>query len=359
MIRHFFNRALFLVLFIIPAFFLISLEQKVAAGLSSKDQMREFIDLTAWYNSPPIKKKQLEGKVTALVFFDFFSASNIHVTNFLRALQEVYSLSLINWIGVINPTQPFEDVTYQLGPLKRNRVRIPVAYDGNNRLSTMYGLSVFSKPCILLFDDRQRLRFTFQDPIDPIEFEKTLRSLILEKFSADDMPYNPVFEKSIPTRVPTHSYSFNLKYLSGFGNLEPPAYGVAKDYQLSEYLRAHHYYLIGKWTHTEFSAKNSSTPSSALFLIQSNDFYAILGAAQSETKKVKVKLDGQWIPNENKGEDIEIENESSILNVDTPRMFHLVRDLDAKRTHKLELIVDEGEIMIYNAEEVLEVKSAA
>ena len=139
----------------------------------------EFSGLTGWINSPPLRLRQLEGKVVFLDFWTFDCYNCIRTRAHMKTINAMYASDRFVMIGVHTPEFDFEKVPENVADaVKRFGLEYPVALDTENVTWKLYGNHYW--PRQTLIDIRGRVRWEHVGEGDYEEMEHKVRDLLRE-----------------------------------------------------------------------------------------------------------------------------------------------------------------------------------
>jgi thiol-disulfide isomerase/thioredoxin len=151
--------------------------QAGAAGLPDFGPAADFIAGGRWFNSAPLKLRQLRGKVVLVDFWTYTCINCLRTLPQLEAWDARYRANGLVIIGVHTPEFAFEHVASNVGSaIKRLGVRYPVVQD--NDYSTWNAYSNQYWPAEYLIDKTGRVRHAHFGEGEYKHTEKLIRQLL-------------------------------------------------------------------------------------------------------------------------------------------------------------------------------------
>ena len=303
--------------------------------------------LDGWINSDPLDVEDFAGKAVLLDFWTYTCINCIRTLPYLKEWHDKYSEEGLLIIGVHTPEFLFERewanvaaATAELG------IEYPVAQD--NDYTTWLAYKVGAWPTKYIMDGSGFVRYYHRGEGAYAETEKVIR-YILEEMGRDlshiDPNTDPDPERGEGTRS-TDPETFLTRELYGgarrnitFGGayiLNESYYdsaGTVAEYSDPGERRNHFMALQGWWLAGDESLDHARTTDEYEDYIAlkffANEVNAVMGVEAGETYQFRVTMDGQPIPNHAAGADITFdENGDSIVQVDSARMYRLVRQAE-------------------------------
>ena len=139
----------------------------------------EFSGLTGWINSPPLRLRELEGKVVFLDFWTFDCYNCIRTRPHMKTINEMFASDKFVMIGIHTPEFDFEKIPENVAEaVKRFGLEYPVALDTENTTWKLYGNHYW--PRQTLIDMTGKVRWEHVGEGDYDEMEHRVRELLSE-----------------------------------------------------------------------------------------------------------------------------------------------------------------------------------
>ena len=318
---------------------------KVAEGPLAQ----ELVGTQAWINSEPLSIAGLKGKVVLIDFWTYTCVNCIRTLPYLKVWHSKYLDDGLVIIGVHTPEFEHEKVLENVQRAVENYgVGWAVVQDNDFRTWRAYQNRYW--PAKYLIDKDGVIRYTHFGEGAYVETELRIREL-LEEAGADlsilnsEMPNNQPLD---PDYVDSGGRGYTRELYAGHergfadlfsgrgGYVGDPAYYDSRDkvvlYEDPGDHASHLLYLQGAWRTGRESLQHARETT------EYEDYITLKFAARSvnavmdvegevvEPAKVLVTLDGQPMTDENKGDDVVIEEDGrSFLYIDGPRMYSIVQ----------------------------------
>ena len=309
---------------------------------------QEIVGITAWINSQPLKISDLRGKVVLVDFWTYTCVNCIRTFPYLKLWHVKYADDGLVIVGVHSPEFSFEEKLENVSKaVKDNSIGWPVALD--NDFATWKAYQNRYWPAKYLIDKDGIIRYTHFGEGAYAETELKIREL-LEEAGADpsqldatlpsDQPLDPSYLNNRSSQVTRELYAGWVRgqndVFYGLGgyiwNQSSDDHNKVTTYEDPGKYLEHLIYLQGPWYNGRESLKHDRQTSGF------EDYIALRFSAKSVNAvikpqgdeagpfKVLVTLDGEYLTDSNKGEDVVIEEDGrSLLYVDEPRMYSLIQ----------------------------------
>lgn len=306
----------------------------------------EIQGIDAWINSEPLTIEQLRGKVVLVDFWTYTCVNCIRTFPFLKQWHSRYADDGLVILGVHTPEFEFEkDYDNVLQAVQDYGITWPVAQDNNYVTWNNYHNRYW--PAKYLIDQDGIVRYTHFGEGAYAETEKMIRQL-LEEAGADlsDDPLNlPSDQKVDPAFLSAQDAKVTPELYAGYErNVSAALYGLDPYVVQTEYyqnrdkvaeleapqkLMPHKVYFNGPWLIGPERAKHArSTQNYEDYIAlkySAKSVNAVLTSDTGEPYRVRVTLDGQYLTEGNKGQDVMIgEDGESFILVNGPRLYAIV-----------------------------------
>ena len=201
-----------------------------------------------WFNSEPFSIDDLKGNVILLELWNSTSLSSIVSLRLNQQLLSKYEEFGFVIIGIHSPQFVFEENYKNIERVIHHYdVKYPVIVDNKYRIWSNLGL--YHKTTKVLIDREGFLRSIFGESFNLLEFERSIQTLLAERYLKRDFP--PLFSfnsESMPSTFDRTIKTIHTGYLKGgIGNIEQSNLEGTTDYAESPLLIQNRFYLSGKW----------------------------------------------------------------------------------------------------------------
>ena len=293
-----------------------------------------------WFNSPPLTREQLKGKVVVIDFWTYSCINCLRSIPYVRAWDEKYRKDGLVVIGVHAPEFAFErDPANVARAIKDLQIRYPVALD--NQWNLWRALKNNYWPAHYFIDAQGRVRYYHHGEGQYELSERIIRQLLAEaghapmdvgmaRASASGAEAAAAF-KEIRSPETYIGYARADRFVSPGGLLrdQPKSYAPAP-------LKLNDWALAGSWVDGRQSARSLSAGAKISFCFHARDLHLVLGSASGKPVRFRVTLDGQP-PAGNAGIDIAADGAGVVRE---QRLYQLIRQKGpiADRTFTIEFL---------------------
>jgi thiol-disulfide isomerase/thioredoxin len=295
-----------------------------------------------WFNSAPLSRKSLRGKVVLVNFWTYTCINSLRPLPYVKTWATKYKDAGFVVIGAHTPEFSFEHEPMNVENAVRNlNVTFPVAIDSNYRIWQSFNNQAW--PAQYLVDAKGRIRYHHFGEGDYGEIERVIQELLKENGATGLAPgaasVSGVGIEAAPDWTDERSPETYIGYRQAQNFASPEK--VHKDLIqiLSEpgKLSLNHWGLRGSWNINAESAVLHAMPGKILFRLHSRDLNLGLAPAK-DGKPVRfvVRLDGA-APGESCGIDTAPDGSGEIRE---PRLYQLIRQKGpiVDRTFEIEFL---------------------
>ncbi len=329
----------------------------------------EIEGIAHWVNSEPVSLGDLRGNVVLVDFWTYTCVNCLRTIPQLLDWHDLYSDDGLRIVGIHTPEFEFEkDPENVVSAAQDLGVSWPVALD--NDYVTWDNFENIFWPTKYLIDHRGRLRYRLIGEGNYQTFEDEMRSLLVEARSdlSDDpatlaMDHLPdaKYDAAPDKHVTQELYAgydrgdFQREYY-GAGFVGQHEYYAAPDRSLEleapEYLEPDQLYFQGLWRNEGqralYAGGSTGFEDHIALVYSARTVNVVMSSEGASSVKVGVKLDDEFLTEENRGADVVIgaDGESYLL-VDASRMYRVVEDREYAQRKKLELSVNSEGLAVY------------
>ncbi len=307
----------------------------------------EFAGTQEWINSGPLSMEGLRGKVVLIDFWTYSCINCIRTLPYLRTWYERYADEGLVMVGVHTPEFHFEKVYENVvQATKDDEVTWPVVQDNDFAVWQSYENRFW--PAKYLIDKDGVVRYTHFGEGKYGETESEIRKLLEEAGAASaalsmplpqDQENDPTFlQEGNRTRTPElfAGWRFVLSHFQGGRGVyigQVDAYNEQRnevaELAAPEELTPHRIYYNGPWFIGAESVHHAETTESyddyLALVYTARSVNAVLTSESGEPYKVRVTVNGEYLTEDNRGEDIMIgEDGESYLWVTGPKAYKVV-----------------------------------
>jgi cytochrome c biogenesis protein CcdA/thiol-disulfide isomerase/thioredoxin len=283
-----------------------------------------------WFNSPPLTREQLKGKVVLVDFWTYSCINCIRSVPYVRAWGEQYRKDGLVVIGVHSPEFAFEKVPANVRKAIADfGIRYPVAMD--NDLAIWRAFDNRYWPAHYLADAQGRIRYHHFGEGKTDETEAAIRSLLAE---------NGAMRLAANTKVEATGASAAANFASirspetylgsrkarNFASPEGLRSGQFA-YQLPTAFKLNHWAFSGRWNVEPERSVSQEAGGRIAFKFRARDLHLVLGSATGRPVRFRVLIDGKS-PAEDRGMDIDAAGKGQVTG---QRLYQLVRQRDPSR----------------------------
>jgi thiol-disulfide isomerase/thioredoxin len=347
-----------------PAAPAAAVEPNRTVGSSVGQQAPEFVGITNWINSEPLTLEGLRGKVVLLDVWTYTCVNCIRTFPFLKQWHARYADDGLVIVGLHAPEFEFEKETKNVVEAAEEHAIVwPIAQDNN--FSTWRAYNNRYWPAKYLIDKDGVVRYIHFGEGAYAETEEIIREL-LQEAGADlsddesslptDQARDQAFEEarsSSPQNAevtPERYAGYERNFSAALGGFDP--YVVQTEYyqnrdavasfQPPEKLKPHKVYFNGDWfigPENVKHARSTDTFEDYIALKYSaKSVNAVITSESGEPYKVRIIMDGDYLTEENSGQDVTIgEDGESFILVTEPRLYSIVDNFKYQQDRVLEL----------------------
>ena len=252
--------------------------------------------LGPWFNSPPLTREQLRGKVVVIDFWTYSCINCLRSLPYLKAWDAKYRKDGLVIIGVHAPEFAFEREPANVARAIENLgIRYPVALDNGYKLWNALKNNYW--PAHYFVDAQGRVRFHHFGEGEYAMSERVIRQLLAE---AGHAPKDAALAEANPSGTEAAAalgevgspetyigYARADRFVSPGGLLRD----TAKSYSAAA-LSLNDWSLEGSWIDSKQSARSLSAGAKLSFRFHARDLHLVLGSASGKPVRFRVTIDG-------------------------------------------------------------------
>ena len=295
--------------------------------------------LGPWFNTRPLSREQLKGKVVVIDFWTYSCINCLRSLPYVKAWDEKYRKDGLVVIGVHAPEFAFEREPANVAKAIRDLdVRYPVALD--NSYSLWNALHNNFWPAHYFIDAQGRVRYHHHGEGDYEGSERVIRQLLAEAGHAPaggmatatasgSQAAAALNELQSPETYIGYARAERFVSPGGFLRDRPKPYAGAP-------LQLNDWSLEGQWLDKTQSAVSSAAGARISFRFHARDLHLVLGSANGRPVRFRVLLDGK-APGADAGADVKPDGSGVVHG---QQLYQLVRQKGAieDRTFTIEFL---------------------
>lgn len=293
----------------------------------SKLRVPEIPSGLTWLNGGPLAMKALRGRVVLVDFWTYSCVNCLRTLPHLKQWHEKYAKAGLEVIGVHTPEFAFEkDEQNVNGAVREFGISYPVVLDNDYAIWQQFANRYWPRKYLISADG-----YIVYDHIGEGGYAETEMMIqkLLKETGVDDLPEVSPEEQATNGVCYKTTPELYLGYLRGhIGNAReylPDAEEAHTDVDEHDDDKP---YLHGHWKiASEYVEHTRSLAISSEYLLLKYSAFSVnlvMGVAEGKAGEVEVELDGQSLPENMAGDDVEIRKGVATVTVDGHRMYRLV-----------------------------------
>ena len=295
--------------------------------------------LGPWFNSAPLTKEQLKGKVVVIDFWTYSCINCLRSIPYVKAWDDRYRKDGLVIIGVHAPEFAFEREPANVDrAVKDLGIRYAVALD--NRYKVWSALKNNYWPAHYFIDAQGRVRYHHFGEGNYAMSERVIRQLLAEAGKAPSGKMTSVSATGAQAAADFRQVRSPETYIgyvraAAFASPGGLLKDAAKTY-LAAPLKFNEWSLQGRWIDGRQSARSLEAGTKISYRFQARDLHLVLGSASGKPVHFRVTLDGKE-PGADAGVDITADGGGVVTE---QRLYQLVRQKGAarERTFTIEFV---------------------
>lgn len=304
----------------------------------------DFSGATKWLNSEPLSlNTNLKGKVVLVDFWTYSCINCIRTLPYITDWYSKYKDKGLVIIGLHAPEFEFEKVETNVRKAMQDfKIAYPVVQDNDFQIWRSYSNQYW--PAHYLIDAKGHIRATHFGEGAYAETEKQIQVLLKEAGEQVDMPVgkdSPTPLLSIGARISPETYLGADRGRAYTNTQSPfPSQNVDKTvrYRFQGRLSSDEVGISGDWKVEKERITSASDESTLTMHVHAGKVFLVLGGKNADAKPVKVKMDGQAIPETYQTVDFK----SGVITIDMDRKYDILDTHAGVEDHVVELSVPSG-----------------
>lgn len=287
-----------------------------------------------WFNSEPIPITAQHGNVVLLFFWDYTCAHCLHSLPYIIEWSRKYREHGLLTIGVHTPKFPFgKNPENVQRAITRLNVEFPVVMDNEGLIGANYGQRTW--PSVYIVDKLGFVRFENSRDGNYLTTERVIQTLLYDAGVEDSLPLlmEPLHEED---RADVICFKATPEIFAGYvrgsiGNVEGYSPESIVEYSDPQFYLNDRIYAVGNWMNGKNSLVLSSHDEAGGKIVLSYHASEVNAVIEPQGKQTEITVvqDDRYLTPENKGSDIVIAQDGrSILSLDEPRMYNLVKNAE-------------------------------
>jgi cytochrome c biogenesis protein CcdA/thiol-disulfide isomerase/thioredoxin len=304
-----------------------SASQTPAVQLGHEGPFPSLDGAVAWLNSPPLNKKQLQGKVVVIDFWTYSCINCLRSIPYIEAWAEKYKNDGLVVIGVHTPEFAFEkdkaNVAKSLVDLK---ITYPVAIDSNYAIWKAFNNQYW--PAHYFIDATGQIRYHHFGEGKYAESEEVIQQLLREKNSGlktgglVQVNGSGALAAADLNDVASPETYIGYDRQQNYASPQPIKQDKPQSYTAPARLTVNQWGLVGSWNVSGEHAQLSAAPGKVVFRFHARDLHFVLGPGKNgQPVRFRVRIDGTP-PGDDHGVDTDEKGDGVVKEY---RLYQLVR----------------------------------
>jgi thiol-disulfide isomerase/thioredoxin len=285
-----------------------------------------------WFNSEPVPISALRGQVVLVHFWDYTCIHCVHTLPYIKEWHRRYNADGLVVVGVHTPKHPFAKNPEEVQKaIERLGIRHPVVLDNQSVIAATYQNRFW--PAIYLIDKHGYIRFCSVGEGNYRTIEQRIHVLLRDAGHRGDLPL-PMEAIREEDKVGAVCYRATPELFTGYlkgsiGNVEGYSPESVVDYHDPGYYVEGKFYAVGPWMNDRNCLRLSDDRTEGHIIVRylALEANAVIMSEGDAGFPVLVMQDDRFLTEENKGDDIALEEDGrSIIVVTEARMYNLIKN---------------------------------
>jgi thiol-disulfide isomerase/thioredoxin len=314
-------------------------------SLPTEGEMPEFRGISDWFNTEPLTREALRGRVVLVDFWTLSCVNCIRTLPHLKAWHDRYREAGLTVVGIHTPEFGFEKEAANVkAALERFGIGYAVALDNDYAMWKAYRNHYW--PAHYFVDRAGRIRYHHFGEGGYDHSEAVLRALLSEDGSVPEAPEVKTAADVDLSKVGTPETYLGYERLEYLGSPEPVKMDEVARYSTVMKPAGNVFYLEGHWEITREWAAPRSEDATLLFKLKASSINLVMDAGQ-EMKRVQVEMDGGPLRDHEMGADAKNIDKRSVVYVNEGRMYELVNTQGTYSERELRLTFTDPGVKLY------------
>lgn len=325
-----------------------------SAKLPVKGEAPELAGIDGWINSEPLTLEELRGKVVLVDFWTYTCINCIRTFPHITAWYEKYKDNGFVLLGIHSPEFRFEKEKENVErEARKNNLTYPIALD--NDMKTWNAFANRYWPAKYLLDVEGNIRYIHFGEGRYEETEKAIQQLLLE---AGHLSVNEVAEVKEAamgvdiSKIGTPEIYLGYLRINNLGNKDEEVLpDTTHTFSEVKSVEENRFYFVGDWKiereFSEFVGEPASPAGKIIIRYKANKINVVLDTKDGVAVPLELKLDGEYLIEQNKGADVIMDNGKSTVNVLSPGFYNLVDTGEEYEWHTLEIIINSSGLQAF------------
>jgi len=311
--------------------------------LPNKGVAPELVGIDSWINSNPLTLESLRGKVVLIDFWTYTCINCIRTFPHISGWYEKYKDKGFVVLGVHSPEFNFEKKRENVvREARKNNLNYPIAQDNDMKTWNAYANRYW--PAEYLIDAQGNIRYTHFGEGRYEVTEKAIQQLLLEAghLSVDEVVEIEEVDPGVEFgKIGTPEIYLGYLRINNLGNKgEKVLPGTAHTFLEVDDIRESRFYFVGDWQIEPEFAEFVGDRGKLIIRYKANKMNIVLDTKDGVAVPLELKLDGEYLTEQNKGVDVVIENGKSTAIIETAGFYNFVDTGDIYDWHTLEIILN-------------------
>lgn len=325
-----------------------------SAKLPVKGEAPELAGIDGWINSEPLTLEELRGKVVLVDFWTYTCINCIRTFPHITAWYEKYKDNGFVLLGIHSPEFRFEKEKENVErEARKNNLTYPIALD--NDMKTWNAFANRYWPAKYLLDVEGNIRYIHFGEGRYEETEKAIQQLLLEAGHLSVNEVTEVKEAAMGVdigKIGTPEIYLGYLRINNLGNKDEGVLpGTTHTFSEVKSVEENRFYFVGDWKiereFSEFVGEPASPAGKIIIRYKANKINVVLDTKDGVAVPLELKLDGEYLIEQNKGADVIMDNGKSTVNVLSPGFYNLVDTGEEYEWHTLEIIINSSGLQAF------------
>ena len=295
-------------------------------ALADEGPLPDFGGAVAWFNSAPLSRESLRGKVVLVNFWTYSCINSLRELPYMKSWAAKYKDAGLVVIGVHTPEFGFERERANVeNAVRELSITYPIAIDSNHRIWDAFNNEYW--PADYFIDGKGRIRYHHFGEGEYGESEHVIQQLLKENgargLNSGLVSISTGGVEAAPSAdVQSPETYVGYRQAERFASAERVAQDSRKTYSPPPTPSLNQWGLSGSWNVGAESAVLQTAPGKIVFRFHARDLHMVLGPTKNgKPVRFKVKLDGTT-PGDDCGIDSAPDGTGEIRE---PRLYQLIR----------------------------------